>query len=133
MKHQQISKAVLTSFLLLMLMLPTSYSYAKDKEPVIALLHGEIMDSQCALDVHSVGHSHEAMTKKGNYGSDAMSCTQHCVREMGGVYVLLVKDKVYRLDDQVQPEAFSGRKVKLSGTVDEKAKTIHVVKIEADK
>jgi hypothetical protein len=91
------------------------------------------MDSQCALDVHSVGHSHEAMTKKGIYGSDAMSCTQHCVREMGGVYVLLVKDKVYRLDDQVQPEAFSGRKVKLSGTVDEKAKTIHVVKIEADK
>lgn len=107
-------------------------STASAKDPAVVTLHGEIMDSQCALDVHSVGHSHDEMTKKGTFGKDAKSCTSHCVKEMGGVYVLLVKDDVYRLDDQVQPEAFSGKKVKVTGTVDDKTHKMHVLKIEDD-
>lgn len=107
-------------------------SVALAKDPAVVTLHGEIMDSQCAYDVHSVGHSHDAMTKKGTFGNDAKSCTSHCVKEMGGVYVLLVKDDVYRLDDQVLPETFSGRKVKVIGTVDDKTHKIHVFKIEED-
>jgi hypothetical protein len=107
-------------------------STALAKDPVVVTLHGEIMDSQCAYDVHSVGHSHDAMTKKGTFGNDAKSCTSHCVKEMGGVYVLLVKDDVYRLDDQVQTEPFSGKKVKVTGTLDDKTHKIHVFKIEDD-
>lgn len=107
-------------------------SVALAKDPVVVTLHGEIMDSQCAYDVHSVGHSHDAMTKKGTFGNDAKSCTSHCVKEMGGVYVLLVKDDVYRLDDQVQTEPFSGKKVKVTGTLDDKTHKIHVFKIEDD-
>jgi hypothetical protein len=130
MKQERIFLVVLKSLLLLMV-LPAAYSYAKD--PAVLTLHGEIMDSQCAFDVHSVGHSHDAMTKKGIYGSDAPSCTQHCVKEMGGVYVLLVKDQVYRLDDQTQPEQFSGKKVKLTGTLQDKTHNLHVLKIEEEK
>jgi hypothetical protein len=112
-------------------LLLTAYCFAKD--PAVLTLHGEIMDSQCAFDVHSVGHSHDAMTKKGIYGSDAKSCTLHCVKENGGAYVLLVKDQVYRLDDQSQPEQFSGKKVKLTGTLQENTHNLHVLKIEEDK
>ena len=130
MKHQVRSGIFVTSLLLLTL-LSASSSFAKD--PAAVTLHGEIMDSQCAFDVHSVGHSHDAMTKKGVYGTDAKTCTARCVKENGGIFVLVVKDDVYKLDDQVLPEQYSGKKVKLSGTIDEKAPhKIHVLKIEED-
>src|SRR5690349_21396011 len=130
MKRNVKSGALLIS-LLLMVLLMASISFAKD--PVIVTLRGEIMDSQCAFDVHSTGHSHDAMTKKGVYGTDAKTCTARCVKENGGIYVLVVKDDVYKLDDQVQPEIFPGKKVKVSGTIDEKTPhKIHVLKIEDD-
>jgi hypothetical protein len=130
MKHK-VSSGVFTSSLLLLMFLSASVLFAK--EPAAVTLHGEIMDSQCAYDVHSVGHSHDAMTKKGIYGSDAKTCTSRCVKENGGIYVLVVKDDVYKLDDQTQLEQFSGKKVKLSGTIDEKTPhKIHVLKIEED-
>jgi len=119
--------------LLLLMMLIAFYGFSKDKEPAVLSLKGEIMDSQCAFNVHSFDRSHEAMTKKGVYGSDAKSCTQHCVKDGGGSYVLLVKDHVYRLDDQIQPEQFPGKKVKVTGTLDEKTQTLHVLKIEEDR
>src|SRR5215470_17640922 len=115
MKRKAFSGILHTPLLLLML-LSASISFAKD--PAVVTLHGEIMDSQCAYDVHSTGHSHDAMTKKGIYGSDAKTCTARCVKENGGIFVLVVKDDVYKLDDQVLPEQFSGKKVKLSGTLD---------------
>jgi len=109
-----------------------SIALSKDKEPAVFSAKGEIMDSQCAMNVHSMDHSHDAMVKKGVFGNDARSCTQHCVRDGGGSYVLLVKDRVYRLDDQLQSEAFSGKKVKVTGPLDERTQTIHVFKIEED-
>jgi hypothetical protein len=129
MKQRINCGVVLPSFIVLMLM-AASTSFAKD--PAVLTLHGEIMDSQCGFDVHSVGHSHDAMTKKGVFGTDAKSCTAHCVKEMGGVYVLVVKDDVYKLDDQIQPEQFAGKKVKLTGTLDDKAHKLHIMKIEED-
>lgn len=108
----------------------------KNKETTneVLVLRGAIMDSQCAFNVHSEGHSHEWMIKKNVPGaSDEKSCTQHCVKDMGGLYVLVVKDEVYRLDDQVLPEQFAGRSVKVTATMDTKPHTLRVLKIEEEK
>jgi hypothetical protein len=119
--------------LLFLMLLVASYSFAKDKEPVVLTLHGEVMDSQCAYNVHSLAHSHDSMIHKGVAGAhDAKSCSQHCVKEKGGVYVLLVKNDVYRLDDQDQSELFAGQKVKVSGTLEQKTHTLHVLKMEEE-
>ena len=122
-----------TSLWLPVLLLLASYALAGDKDPAALTLQGEVTDSQCAYNVHSTDRTHASMTKKGVYGHDAKSCTLHCVREGGGLYVLVVKDDVYRLDNQAQLEQFAGKKVKISGMLDAKTQTLHVLKIEADR
>jgi hypothetical protein len=102
----------------------------KDKDGPLSLT-GAIADSQCAFNVHSSGRSHEWMIKKKVPGAtDDKSCTLHCVKDMGGNFVLVVKDEVYRLDDQSYAERFAGAKVKITGTLDEKTNTIHILTIE---
>lgn len=106
----------------------------KDNKNDVLVLRGAIEDSQCAFNVHSDGRSHEWMIKKNVPGaSDEKSCTQHCVKDMGGVYVLVVKDDVYKLDDQILPEQFAGKTVKVTATADAKPHTLRVLKIEEDK
>ncbi|HLW51673.1 MAG TPA: hypothetical protein VKW06_02425 [Candidatus Angelobacter sp.] len=106
----------------------------KDSKDAVMVLHGAIEDSQCAFNVHSESRSHEWMIKKGVPGAhDEKSCTQHCVKDMGGLYVLVVKDDVYRLDDQILPEQFAGKMVKVTATQDAKPHTLRVLKIEEDK
>ena len=84
-------------------------------------LVGNIADSQCGL------------THKMNMGDDK-ACTLKCV-EMGGKFVLAdrVRKVVYVLDDESQAKAreFAGQKVKITGQVDSKTKTVHVVSIAA--
>lgn len=111
------------------------YSFAKDKpKDTTVSLHGAIMDSQCAFNVHSDAHSHDWMTKRGIQGaSDEESCTHHCVKDMGGSYVLVVKKEVYKLDDQVKAEQFAGKKVKISGSLDAETHVLHVFEMEEDK
>jgi hypothetical protein len=111
------------------------YSFAKDKpKEATVSLHGAIMDSQCAFNVHSDAHSHEWMTKRGIQGAnDEESCTRHCVKDMGGSYVLVVKKEVYKLDDQVKAEQFAGKKVKMNGSLDAGTHTLHVFDMEEDK
>jgi hypothetical protein len=124
--------ATLASLALLLLL--ASYSFGKDKENKdgTVTLHGAIADSQCAFNVHSNARSHEWMIKKGVPGAtDDRSCTMHCVKDMGGNFVLVVKDNVYRLDDQTLSEAFAGKKVRATGTVDS-SHTLHLMKIEED-
>ncbi len=83
---------------------------------------------------HKLNRSHEWMMKRGVQGaSDEKSCTQHCVKDMGGSYVLVVKKEVYRLEDQVNAEPFAGKNVKVSGTLDEKTRTLHILTIEEEK
>jgi hypothetical protein len=104
------------------------------KEPTSVTLRGEIMDSQCAYNVHSLGHSHDEMINSHISGAtDEKSCSYHCVKDRGGVYVLLVKEDVYRLDDQNVSANFAGKKVRVNGTLDDKTHTLHVVKMEEDK
>src|SRR5437763_7975462 len=117
--------------LLLLILLLGFYAFAK--EPPVLTLQGEIVDSQCAYNVHSLDHTHSSMVKKGVYGRDATTCTLHCVRQMGGNFVLVVKEDVYRLDGAVQLEPFAGKRVKVSGILDAKAQTLHVQKMEADR
>jgi len=123
----------LTGALLLLtamvLLSPLSFS----KESVVTF-HGVIMDSQCAYNVHSEGQSHDLMTKGAIKGAGTEEgCTLHCVKEMGGSYVLVVKKDVYKLDDQAKPELFAGKKVKVSGLMDRDGRTLHVIEIDGDK
>jgi hypothetical protein len=105
----------------------------KAKDSTVTL-QGSIVDSQCAFNVHSETHSHDWMIKRGVQSAhDEKSCTVHCVKDMGGSYVLVVKNDIYRLDDQVRAEMFAGLKVKAFGTVDSKTQTLHVFDIEEDK
>lgn len=127
MKHQL--KTVVMLLLLLFIM-----GYNLSSKELTLVLDGVIEDSQCAFNVHSKGHSHEMMIKSGVGGSSEKACTLHCVKQMGGDYVLVVKGVVYRLDDQDQPEKFAGEKVKLTGTLlDAKTNTLHVTSIERER
>jgi Protein of unknown function (DUF5818) len=104
---------------------------ANDSSPTF---QGAIVDSQCAFNVHSQSHSHDWMIAKGvDKAHDEKSCTLHCVKDMGGSYVLVSKKEVYRLDDQSKAEPFAGKDVKVSGTLDAKTRTIHVVEIAESK
>jgi len=126
---------VRVAFLFAAVALLSFYSFAKDKpKDSTVSLHGAIVDSQCAFNVHSDARSHEWMMKRGVQGaSDEESCTRHCVKDMGGSYVLVVKNDVYKLDDQVKAEQFAGKKVKISGTLEAETHSLHVFDMEEDK
>jgi len=116
---------------LIFAMVLAPYAFSKDN---VITLQGAVVDSQCAFNVHSETRSHEWMIKKNVQDAhDEKSCTLHCVKDMGGSYVLVVKKDVYRLDDQVKSEAFAGKNVKISGTLDAKTRTLHIFEIEEDK
>ena len=123
------------AFFLAALALLSFHSFAKDRpKDATVTLHGAIVDSQCAFNVHSDAHSHEWMMKRGVQGaSDEESCTRHCVKDMGGSYVLVVKNDVYKLDDQVKAEQFAGKKVKVSGSLDADGRTVHLFEMGEDK
>lgn len=125
--NDKVSTAVL--FVAFVLLLAT-YSFSKDG---VVTLHGEIEDSQCAFNVHSAGHSHDWMLKKHVAGArDKKSCTLLCVRDMGGNFVLVVKDEVYRIEDQTLAGKFAGKKVKAIGTLDPKSHTLHDLQMVAE-
>lgn len=113
-----------------LLLAMAAFSYAGDEQ--VRTFRGEIADNQCALNIHSLTHSHQEMLKSKSMGGDSSSCAQYCVRYLGGSFVLSSKKDVYRLDDQGSVEKFAGKRVKISGTLDGKTKTIHVSKIEAE-
>jgi hypothetical protein len=90
---------------------------------------GEISDTQCAMNVHSLSRSHEEMLTKQTIGTDAASCARACVRR-GGEWVLKSGDKVYRLNNQIGVEGFAGQKVEVTGTLDSKTNSIDNTSIE---
>jgi len=112
--------------MLFVLMITASTSQGKERTEYI----GEISDSQCAMNVHSLSRSHEEMIKKRTLGTDAAPCARACVRR-GGEWVLRSGDDVYHLLYQAGVEQFSGQKVKVVGTLDEKTHTIDNYHIEA--
>jgi hypothetical protein len=91
---------------------------------------GEISDTQCAMNVHSLRRSHEEMIARHTIGTDAASCAKACVRR-GGEWVLRSGDEVYRLKNQAGLANFAGQKVEMTGTLDSKTDTIDNTDIEA--
>ena len=94
------------------------------------VFRGEIADSQCALNVHSLSRSHQEMLKKHEIGTTAESCARYCVKNLGGVFVLQAKDKVYKLDNQDLAEKNAGLKVKVTGVFDPETNFIAVYTME---
>ncbi|MGB7220279.1 MAG: hypothetical protein WBD07_15885 [Vicinamibacterales bacterium] len=85
--------------------------------------NGIITDDMCG----NAGHASMRM------GPTDAECTIACVGAHGAAYVLLVGKDVYMLSDQKTPEQFAGRKVRVVGTLDAKARTIRVDSMTASK
>jgi Protein of unknown function (DUF5818) len=100
---------------------------AADKEQVFK---GEIGDSQCALNVHSLSRSHQEMLEKKSIGTTSADCARYCVKNLGGVFVLQVKDRVYKLDNQDLANQNAGMKVKVTGVLNTATNTIAVHSME---
>jgi hypothetical protein len=103
-------------------------SHAGDDKPQV--FRGEIGDTQCALNIHSLTRSHTEMLKSKKMGGTPGACATYCVQYLGGDFVLSSKNEVYRLDNQEKVRLFAGQKVKITGTLEAKSKTIHIVDIE---
>lgn len=94
--------------------------------------HGEVSDSQCALNVHSLTRSHQEMLKSKSMGGTANTCSVYCIERLGGYLVLSVGKNVYRLDRGDLVHGFEGRRVILTGVLDSKLNQIHVLKIDLE-
>src|SRR5246127_5920373 len=93
---------------------------------------GEVSDSQCALNVHSLTRSHQEMLKSKSMGGTSNTCSTYCIEHLGGTLVLSAGKDVYRLDRPDLVHGFEGQKVKVTGTLDTKVNQIHVIKIELE-
>jgi hypothetical protein len=96
------------------------------------VFHGEVSDSQCALNVHSLTRSHQEMLKSKSMGGTSNTCSTYCIEHLGGYLVLSAGNDVYRLDRADLVHGFEGQKVKVTGVLDTKLNLIHVQKIELE-
>ena len=94
--------------------------------------HGEVSDSQCALNVHSLTRSHQEMLKSKSMGGTSNTCSVYCIEHLGGYLVLSAGNDVYRLDRSDLVHGFEGRRVVITGILDLKINQIHVQKIELE-
>jgi hypothetical protein len=85
-----------------------------------ATFTGVITDTMCGADHKPMGISPDS------------KCVRECVRmdPKRWKYALYDGKNVYVLSDQKTPERLAAQKVKVTGTLDEKSKTIQVEKIE---
>jgi hypothetical protein len=96
------------------------------------VFRGEVSDSQCALNIHSVTRSHQEMLKSKSMGGTSNTCSVFCIEHLGGSLVLSAGKDVFRLDRPDLVHGFEGQKVKITGTLDPKVNQIHVLKIELE-
>jgi hypothetical protein len=96
------------------------------------VFHGEVSDSQCALNVHSLTRSHQEMLKSKSMGGTSNTCSVYCIEHLGGYLVLSAGNDVYRLDRSDLVHGFEGRRVVITGVLDAKLKQIHVLKIDLE-
>jgi hypothetical protein len=93
---------------------------------------GEVSDSQCAMNIHSLTKSHQEMLKSKSMGGTSNTCSVYCIEHLGGYLVLSIGNDVYRLDRSDLVHGFEGQRVVITGTLDAKLKQIHVLKIELE-
>ena len=91
--------------------------------PATQTFTGVITDSECG----AAGHAKMRM------GPTDAECTYACIQAHGAQYVLLAGKTVYNLSNQDLPEKFAGAKVRVTGTLDAKTKTIQVESIKPTK
>jgi hypothetical protein len=96
---------------------------AQSAGPAKPTFTGIITDDMCARADHSGMRM----------GPTDAECTKACVMAHGASYVLYDGKSAYVLSDQKTPEKFAGQKVSVTGTLDEKTKTIKVDSITASK
>ena len=96
------------------------------------VFHGEISDSQCALNIHSLTRSHLEMLKSKSMGGTAGTCSTYSIEHLGGEPVLAAGKDVFRLDRPDLVHGFEGQKVKITGILDGKTNHIHVLKVDLD-
>jgi hypothetical protein len=82
---------------------------------------GIITDSECSTGNHA----------QMRMGPTDAECTRACVSAHGASFVLYDGKEVYALTDQQTPDKFAGQKVRVTGTLDAKTKTIQVKSITA--
>ena len=82
---------------------------------------GTITDSMCARADHS----------QMQMGPTDADCTRECISAHGAVYVLYDGTNAYTLSDQRTPEKFAAQRVRVTGLLDAKTKTIQVDSIAA--
>jgi hypothetical protein len=80
---------------------------------------GVITDEMCPLATHN----HMRM------GPTDAECTKACVVSHGAAYVLFDGKSAYVLSDQKTPEQDAAQKVRVTGTLDAKTRTIRVESI----
>lgn len=93
---------------------------------------GEVSDSQCAMNIHSLTKSHQEMLKSKEMGGTSNTCSVYCIEHLGGYLVLSVGNDVYRLDRSDLVHGFEGQHVVITGVLDPKIKQIHVLKIDLE-
>jgi hypothetical protein len=96
------------------------------------VFRGEVSDSQCAMNVHSLTKSHQEMLKSKTMGGTSNTCSVYCIEHLGGYLVLSVGNDVYRLDRADLVHGYEGKRVVITGTLDTKLKQIHVLKVELE-
>ena len=84
---------------------------------------GTITDDMCERGDHS----------RMQMGPTDADCTRACVTAHGAAYVLFDGKNVYKLSDQKTPDKFAGQKVRVTGTLDAKTRTIRVESISVAK
>ena len=82
---------------------------------------GIITDDMCG----KAGHSQMRM------GPTDAECTTACISAHGATYVLYNGKEIYTLSDQRTPEQFAAQKVRVTGTLDARTKTIRVESIKS--
>jgi hypothetical protein len=106
-------------YLLLSLLAAASLSAGQGKQTFT----GTITDSMCAKADHS----------QMQMGPTDADCVTACISAHGASYVLYDGKDVYTLSDQRTPQKFAAQKVRVTGTLDAKTKTIKVDSITAAK
>jgi hypothetical protein len=96
------------------------------------VFHGEVSDSQCALNIHSLTRSHQEMLKTKSMGGTSGTCSMYCIEHLGGELVLSSGKDVFKLDRTDLVHGYEGQKVKVTGVLDVKANRIHVLKIDLE-
>lgn len=117
-------------FLLILFLIVAGAISPQGRPDTEKAFRGEIADTQCALNVHSLSQSHKEMIEMEPGVKTSADCARFCVKNRGGRFVLQSKGKVYRFDKPEQAEPFAGQQVTVVGSLDPKTNTITVRSIK---